>query len=64
MENLGDWKLQWAALKLFMLICFPLMAVVLAAWGYTYVNAGRHRPMEDGGSELYRDDEARYDTGA
>lgn len=40
--SLGGWSTNWGALKLFGIVCGPLMAVVLSAWALTYCLAARH----------------------
>lgn len=40
--GLGEWSTNWGALKLFGIICGPLMAIVMSAWGLTYCLAARH----------------------
>jgi hypothetical protein len=34
--NLGDWKVRMASLKLFFVICFPLLMVTLVVWFMAY----------------------------
>ncbi|KAH6639929.1 hypothetical protein BKA67DRAFT_136972 [Truncatella angustata] len=41
MNNLGDWIVRPAALKLFLAICLPLMGIVLLAWAAAYYWARR-----------------------
>lgn len=46
MLNLGDWTTRWGALKLFGLICGPLMGLVLTAWALAYRLARQHQNVQ------------------
>jgi hypothetical protein len=37
--NLGDWKVRTAGIKLFFIICLPLLACTLGLWFFAYVYA-------------------------
>jgi hypothetical protein len=50
-RTLGGWTLRPNALKLFLAICLPLMAFVLALWGFAYLLARRQQRV----STLQRD---------
>lgn len=39
--QLGDWKVRSAGLKLYLMVCFPLMALTLcAAYGFAKIRGG------------------------
>lgn len=54
--NLGDWKIRWQALKLFFIVCIPVMALTLSAWLISYLYARRQRrsPEFSQPSKVYR----------
>jgi hypothetical protein len=39
--ELGDWDTRWGALKLFAVICVPIMVFTLAVWGFFYWGSWR-----------------------
>lgn len=52
--NIGDWVTKWSALKLFGLICGPLMCITLSAWAMAYYFA--HRQHRKNSSPFEGDD--------
>lgn len=39
----SDWVLRTAALKLFLIICLPMMVLIIAGWSLMYTVARRKR---------------------
>lgn len=44
--KIGDWKVRWPALKLFLAVCIPLMAITLSAWCITYMAVRRQHKAD------------------
>lgn len=55
---MGDWKVRVAGLKLFFVICIPLLAFTLSAWFLVYWLARRERRL----SALPATDEEKGDA--